>query len=84
VVGAYKSLVASKWLQWIKENEPDRLARLWQRNFYERVIRNDDELNRIREYVRVNPIRWLLDAENPDRQIEAAYDKQWGWLEAKA
>jgi putative transposase len=40
---------------------------LWQRNFYERVIRNDRELVRVREYVETNPLRWHLDSENPDR-----------------
>src|SRR5688572_31736185 len=57
---------------------------LWQRNFYEHVVRNDDELNRIRQYIRLNPLRWLLDAENPDRTFDEAYEKDWGWLESSA
>jgi REP element-mobilizing transposase RayT len=36
----------------------------WQRSFYERIIRNDDELRRIREYIQTNPLRWDLDIEN--------------------
>jgi REP element-mobilizing transposase RayT len=32
--------------------------RFWQRNYYEHVIRNDDSLNRIREYIINNPLRW--------------------------
>ena len=36
----------------------------WQRSFYDRIIRNDKELNRIREYIRTNPLRWDLDIEN--------------------
>jgi REP element-mobilizing transposase RayT len=39
--------------------------RLWQRNYYEHVIRNEDELNRIREYVIENPANWDQDEENP-------------------
>jgi REP element-mobilizing transposase RayT len=31
---------------------------IWQRNYYEHIIRNDDELNRIREYIINNPINW--------------------------
>ena len=38
---------------------------VWQRNYYERVIRNGQELSRAREYVVNNPIQWDLDKENP-------------------
>jgi REP element-mobilizing transposase RayT len=38
---------------------------LWQRNFYEHVIRNEADLERIREYILNNPLRWELDDENP-------------------
>lgn len=38
---------------------------VWQRNYYERVIRNEDELSRAREYIVNNPIKWALDKENP-------------------
>ena len=37
----------------------------WQRNFYEHIIRDEDSLNRIREYILTNPQRWELDRENP-------------------
>ncbi len=40
-------------------------ARVWQRNYYERIIRNDDELRRIREYIANNPLQWALDRDNP-------------------
>jgi putative transposase len=39
--------------------------RLWQRNYYEHVIRDDDSLQRIREYIANNPLAWDLDRENP-------------------
>jgi len=38
----------------------------WQRNYYEHVIRNEDELTDIREYVNYNPAKWMEDKENPD------------------
>jgi REP element-mobilizing transposase RayT len=41
--------------------------RLWQRNYYEHIIRNEDELNRLREYIVNNPAQWGFDNENPDR-----------------
>jgi putative transposase len=48
---------------------------VWQRNYYEHVIRNDDDLNQTREYVTQNPLQWELDEENPsmrklDKQSE--------------
>jgi putative transposase len=41
---------------------------MWQRGFYERVIRSEEELERIRAYVLDNPARWATDEENPDAQ----------------
>jgi len=35
--------------------------KLWQRNYYDHVIRDDDDLNRIREYIDNNPANWQQD-----------------------
>jgi REP element-mobilizing transposase RayT len=43
-------------------------ARIWQRNYYEHVIRDDEDLDRIRKYIVENPLRWDLDEENPRRR----------------
>jgi REP element-mobilizing transposase RayT len=40
-------------------------GKLWQRNYYEHVIRDDWELKSIREYIRYNPQKWDEDEENP-------------------
>jgi putative transposase len=37
---------------------------VWQRNYHDRVIRNDTALERIRDYIRRNPEQWVFDAEN--------------------
>jgi REP element-mobilizing transposase RayT len=39
--------------------------RLWQRNYFEHVIRNEESLLRIRQYIADNPARWEFDRENP-------------------
>jgi putative transposase len=39
-------------------------APLWQRGYYDHVIRDEDELNRAREYIQHNPIRWAVDPDN--------------------
>ena len=38
---------------------------LWQRNYYEHVIRDEESLNRVRQYILDDPARWSLDPENP-------------------
>jgi len=38
---------------------------LWQSKFHDRIIRGDDELDRIRGYIRNNPLNWRKDDENP-------------------
>jgi len=52
-------------------------AKVWQRSFYEHVIRDDESLNRIREYIDTNPKRWTLDRENPDAEGKDDFDD---WL----
>ena len=67
IVGAYKSITTVEYTRGVRSREwrPFR-RRLWQRNYYEHVIRDDDELNRAREYITNNPLKWELDSENPD------------------
>jgi len=50
---------------------------LWQRSYYEHVIRTEESLSRIREYIATNPLRWELDRENPRRKGEDEFDR---WL----
>ncbi len=38
---------------------------VWQRNYYEHVIRSEKSLNKIRQYIMDNPLNWHLDIENP-------------------
>ena len=58
VVGSFKSAVSRR----------SRRA-LWQRSFYDRVIRNDTELQSIRQYIVDNPLKWAVDRENPTRNV---------------
>ena len=50
---------------------------VWQRNYWERVIRDQEALNRICEYILTNPKRWHLDRENLERKGEDDFDR---WL----
>ena len=69
IVGAYKSAV-SKHVN--RSGHPSGLP-IWQRNFYDHVIRDDAGLDRIRQYIADNPARWAEDPENPARQSH----KEW-------
>lgn len=64
IVGAFKSLVFKVYLDWIEVNDSSRRAKFWQANYYEHVIRNDRELNAIRQYIRDNPLNWKMDRDN--------------------
>ena len=65
IIGSFKSAV-SKSINRIR-NTPGTF--IWQRNYYEHVIRNDYELNRIREYIIYNPLKWDEDEYNPENQF---------------
>ena len=39
----------------------NNVEKLWQRNYYEHIVRNDEDLNRIREYIENNPRNWVND-----------------------
>lgn len=41
---------------------------IWQRNYYEHIIRDDRELHTIRQYIRYNPLKWDEDEENPQHE----------------
>lgn len=63
----FKSMTTNAYIQGVRKHgwKPFN-GKLWQRNYFERVIRNERELNRIREYIEKNPLRWVLDRENPE------------------
>lgn len=66
VVQAFKSLTTVYYVRGVNErNWSPFSGRLWQRNYHERIIRNDEEMSAIREYIRFNPMKWALDTENP-------------------
>ncbi|MGA3309859.1 MAG: transposase [Xanthobacteraceae bacterium] len=68
IVRTFKSLFTVAYIQGVKENRrPGFDRRLWQRNYYEHIIRDEPELARVRRYIDENPLRWAFDHENPLR-----------------
>jgi putative transposase len=63
IVRALKSFSARR----INELQRTPGAWIWQRGYYERVVRNEEELNRIRRYIADNPARWSDDKYHPSR-----------------
>ncbi len=60
IVRAFKSMVTKR----INEHRGTPGARVWQRNYYEHIIRTDRALNAIRRYIMNNPMRWQFDRYN--------------------
>lgn len=63
IVRGFKSAV-TKCINKLRDSPGDPV---WQRNYYEHVIRNDYDLNDIRDYILNNPLKWHLDKENPNK-----------------
>jgi len=59
LVGAFKTMSTDR----VNEMRGTPGSLLWQRDFYDHIIRNEDELNKIREYIRTNPLRWDTDPD---------------------
>lgn len=47
---------------------------VWQRNYFEHIIRNEKALGRIRNYIETNPLRWQFDKENPNTILADKFD----------
>ncbi len=74
----FKTMTTNEYLRNVKnQNWPPFSGRLWQRNYYEHIIRNDEALNKIREYIIQNPARWEYDFENISGKPDGVEQKFW-------
>jgi REP element-mobilizing transposase RayT len=62
IAGSFKSAASKK----VNQVQKRTGVSIWQRNYYEHVIRDEEDLFRIREYIINNPEQWELDRENPN------------------
>jgi REP element-mobilizing transposase RayT len=65
IVRSFKSVVTNH----IHKSQLNIQTPIWQRNYYERIIRGDDDYTQIAAYIEFNPDNWSTDEENPDRQL---------------
>jgi REP element-mobilizing transposase RayT len=69
----FKTMTTNEYIRGVKTlNWPPFPGKLWQRNYYEHIIRNEIELNAIRQYIIDNPARWEQDRDNPIKIRPAA------------
>ena len=65
IIGAFKSLTTNQYIKMVKRNVLLPFdKKIWQRNYWEHIIRNDNEYQRIAQYIIDNPKKWALDKLN--------------------
>ncbi len=63
----FKTMTTNEYIKGVRiYGWPRFQGHLWQRNYYEHVIRDEEELNKIQEYILFNPQKWPTDRENPE------------------
>lgn len=67
ILGNYKSLVTRR----INNLRHTRGGKVWQRGYYESIVRNNQSLRNIRRYIQANPARWAEDRDN----LEALFSR---------
>jgi REP element-mobilizing transposase RayT len=72
IIQGFKSITTHSYIQGVKNHDwPTFEGHLWQRNFYDRILRNRKELADIREYIGNNPPNWEWDEDNPHSNASA-------------
>ncbi len=62
IIQWFKTMTTNAYIHGVKESGWQRYEqRLWQRSFYDHIIRSEEALNRIRQYILLNPENWLND-----------------------
>ena len=67
ILQAFKSITTTQYIEGVTNQGWRRFSgHLWQRDYFDHVIRNQWSFEAICSYVRTNPQRWEQDTENPD------------------
>lgn len=69
IIGSFKSKSINDTIAHIEENQLDMIGKIWQRNYFEKVIGNDRDLEDVRVYVRNNPYKWEEEEKNPNMAL---------------
>jgi len=69
ILRAFKSKCTMVYLNLIKSYGTYKSVKIWQRSYYDQIIRDEESLNKIRDYIRNNPLTWEEDKNNLMQQI---------------
>jgi len=76
MVHRFKSFTTAEYRKKFQQNgSPNYPRRLWLRNYYEHIIRCEEDFYKIRQYIRNNPLNWEIDKENTKNK-KGTCDKQ--------
>ena len=63
----FKTMTTNDYIRNVKNNNWQRFdGKLWQRNYWEHIIRNEKSHQNISEYIINNPAKWIADKLNPN------------------
>ena len=76
IVQWFKTMTTNEYIAGVKTHGwPEFRGRLWQRDYHEHVVRDKEDVNEFRRYIRENPANWATDEEN---LIALKIDPRWG------
>lgn len=71
IIDWFKTMTTNEYIKGVKNHLFTPFNKhLWQRSYYEHVIRNEQDLNGIRQYIEENPLKWSLDEYYKDDQYQ--------------
>ncbi|WP_434687775.1 transposase [Pseudanabaena minima] len=67
IIHRFKSHTTAKYRHGVNQEKWQTfVGRLWQRNYHEHIIRTEESLDRLRQYIANNPLVWEVDSLNPN------------------
>jgi len=67
IIQWFKTMTTNEYIRNVKQNNWEPFdKKIWQRNYYDRIIRSEKELDKIKKYIFENPSKWELDRNNPE------------------
>ena len=73
IVQWFKTMTTNDYIKAVRMNNVEPFpGKLWQRNYYEHIIRDETDLNSIRQYIIDNPSKWEEDEDNPKNLARVA------------
>lgn len=80
IIQWYKTMTTNEYFRGVKNGIwPPFEGKLWQRNYFDHIVRNEKELDAIRAYIHFNPESWQNDRDNPENPNSSAQSFQDYW-----